>query len=98
MTEEEQELIDLVLALHEGEIEVDDLTDEQQCQVKDGYRLLVEHLKDDPEHAELVESVTGLLESWDAEDAADDDFEQAISEAVERGSIYFELESDGHLH
>ena len=91
---ERQDLIDLVLAIHDGEIEIEDLTDEQTEMAMEGYRVMIDSMKDDPDKAEFVEALQAVLDTFDAEEAADDDFEDAIEEAEARGSTYWELEND----
>lgn len=89
-----QDLIDLVLAIHDGEIDIEDLTDEQTEMAMEGYRVMIDSMKDDPDKAEFVEALQSVLDTFDAEEEADDEFEDAIEEAEARGSTYWEIESD----
>ena len=91
---ERQDLIDLVLAIHDGEIDIEDLTDEQTEMAMEGYRVMIDSMKDDPDKAEFVEALQSVLDTFDAEEEADDEFEDAIEEAEARGSTYWEIESD----
>ena len=86
---------ELIEAVFNGEVNVADLTDEEQEIVFEGYKKLVKILSKNPEHAEVAGKMQELLNM--AEDDSDeeaDPFEDAIDEAVERGSTYFELEND----
>lgn len=89
-----QDLIDLVLALHDGTVDLEDLTDDETEMAIEGYRLLIDTLKDDPDQVEMVAALQAVLAAFDVEDAATDDFEDAIEAAEARGSTYWELEND----
>ena len=93
---DENELIDLVLALYEGEINLEDLTDEEQEMAITGYRLLIEKLKDDPEYAEMSAGLQMVLDVLDASEEADEAFDKAIEEAESRGSIYVDFGDEIH--
>jgi Tfp pilus assembly protein PilF len=93
---DENELIDLVLALYEGEINLEDLTDEEQEMAITGYRLLIEKLKDDPEYAEMTAGLQMVLDVLDASEEADEAFDKAIEEAESRGSIYVDFGDEIH--
>lgn len=93
---DENELIDLVLGLYEGEINLEDLTDEEQEMAITGYRLLIEKLKDDPEYAEMTAGLQMVLDVLDASEEADEAFDKAIEEAESRGSIYVDFGDEIH--
>lgn len=83
---------ELIEAVFTGEINVEDLTDEEQEIVFEGYKKLVGILSKNPEHAEVADKMKKLLEMADS--AEEDPFEDAISEAEARGSTYWEFEND----
>jgi Tfp pilus assembly protein PilF len=93
---DENELIDLVLGLYEGEINLEDLTDEEQEMAITGYRLLIEKLKDDPDYAEMTAGLQMVLDVLDASEEADEAFDKAIEEAESRGSIYVDFGDEIH--
>lgn len=82
----------LLIAVQSGEIEVDDLTKQEQEVVFEGYRQLADRLLENPEFAELAKTITSIL-NIDSEDP----FEGQIQAAEQRGSTYWEIESD-HIH
>ena len=88
--EDDIEIDELVEAVFNGDVNISDLTDEEQELVFEGYKSLVKILSKNPEHAEVAGKMQKLLDMADAEDP----FEDAIEEAESRGSIYWEFEDD----
>jgi pullulanase/glycogen debranching enzyme len=86
------QLTELLIAVQNGEIDIADLTEEQQGMVLEGYRELADRLLEDPAFAEFSKGVIQVIEMVEAHD--DDAFEDAICAAEQRGSTYWEIESD----
>lgn len=80
----------LLQAVQSGEIEVQDLTPEQSEAVLEGYKQVAEGLLEDENTRPLAEAILQVigvaLES--------DPFEDAIQSAEDRGSTYWELETN----
>lgn len=84
---------DLLLSVHNGEVDVADLTIEQQEVVLAGYKELAESLVDNPEFNGMAAIILDVINAVNPMDP----FDAAIAEAESRGSTYWELESSG-LH
>ena len=82
---------ELLLAVHNGEVDVADLSLEQQELVLEGYRTLAEELINDPAMQQLGQEILGVIE------LVDDPFASAIEAAENRGSTYWDLETNS-LH
>ena len=82
------ELVNLITAVHNGEIDINDLSEEQQEIVLEGYRELANRLINDPRMQELGKSILEVIQ------LTDDPFDVAIESAEERGSTYWEFETD----
>ena len=82
------ELVNLITAVHNGEIDINDLSEEQQEIVLEGYRELANRLINDPRMQELGKSILEVIQ------LTDDPFDVAIKSAEERGSTYWEFETD----
>lgn len=80
---------ELLQAVQDGEIEIQDLSLDEADAVLDGYKQVAEGLLDNAETRELGEAILAALDI-----PRDDPFEDAIAEAESRGSTYWELETD----
>ena len=80
------DIVNLLMQVQNGELNVDDLTTEQRHQVLAGYKLAASAFLDEESTHELGLTILKLLEDYD------DPFETAIKEAESRGSTYWELE------
>jgi len=80
----------LLIAVHTGEVELDQLSEQEQEVVIEGYRQLADRLLTDPKFVELSKSITTILDEVDTPDP----FEGEILAAEQRGSTYWEIESD----
>lgn len=85
-----KDLSKLLIAVHNGELAIEDLSEEQQEMVMGGYRELAQRLIDDPNFTKLGKEILSVLEFVDP-------FETAIHDAEARGSTFWEIESD-RLH
>jgi hypothetical protein len=81
---------DLLLSVHNGEVDVADLTIEQQEVVLAGYKELAESLADNPEFNSMAAIILDVINAVDPKDP----FEAAIAEAESRGNTYWELETN----
>ena len=85
-------LNEILLAVHQGELQIEDLDEAQQTMVIDGYLELAEQLMANPEFADLAGKIKEILSMVE-----NDPFEEFIQQAESRGSTYWEIEND-HLH
>ena len=83
----------LLIAVHTGEVELDQLSEQEQEIVIEGYRQLADRLLANPKFVELSKSITTILDEVDPPDL----FEDEILAAEQRGNTYWEIESD-HVH
>ena len=81
----------LLLAVHDGTVDIADLDAEQQEIVLEGYRTLAQELMNDPAMQALGKEILEVIK------LTDDPFDVAIADAEERGSTYWELETNS-LH
>ena len=86
-------LTKLLIDVHNGDVNPNDLTLDQQEMVLKGYRELAGRLLDDPAFIEAGEQILEIIDSVEINDP----FETAIVEAESRGSTYWDLETDS-LH
>ena len=86
-------LTKLLLDVHNGDIDPNELTVEQQDLVLAGYRDLAARLLNDPEFTEAGEQIMEIIDSIEVNDT----FETAIVAAESRGSIYCDIDCDS-LH
>jgi len=80
---------DLLLSVHNGEIDVAELTVEQQEVVLAGYKELAESLLGNPEFNNMAEIILDVIDAVGPMDP----FDAAIAEAESRGSTYWDLET-----
>ena len=85
-------LIELMMAVNSGEVDVKELTEQEQDVVLEGYRELADRLLENPEFAEFAGKIVEVIEL-----ATANPFEDEIQAAEQRGSTYWEIESD-HVH
>jgi hypothetical protein len=85
-------LIELMMAVNSGEVDVTELTEQEQDVVLEGYRELADRLLENPEFAEFAGKIVEVIEL-----ATANPFEDEIQAAEQRGSTYWEIESD-HVH
>jgi len=85
-------LIELMMAVNSGEVDVNELTEQEQGVVLEGYRELADRLLENPEFAEFAGKIAEVIEL-----ATANPFEDEIQAAEQRGSTYWEIESD-HVH
>jgi hypothetical protein len=85
-------LIELMMAVNSGEVDVTELTEQEQDVVLEGYRELADRLLENPEFAEFASKIAEVIDL-----ATANPFENEIQEAEQRGSTYWEIESD-HVH
>lgn len=78
----------LMIAVHTGEVDIADLDADQQETVLEGYRMLAKEWIDDPRLQELGKSILEVIQ------LTDDPFDVAIESAENRGSTYWEIETD----
>lgn len=82
------DLVNLMTAVHNGEVDINDLSQEQQEIVLEGYRELANRLLNDPVMQEMGKSILEVIQ------LTDDPFDVAIESAEQRGSTYWEFETD----
>jgi len=83
-------LTKLLIAAHNGEVEIKDLTVEQQEMLLDGYRQLANMLLEDPDFVKAGEQILEVIELAGVADP----FDSAITDAESRGSTYWDLETN----
>jgi hypothetical protein len=83
-------LTKLLIAAHNGEVDIKDLTVDQQEVLLDGYRQLANRLLKDPAFVKAGEQILEVLDLA----GATDPFDSAITDAESRGSTYWDLETN----